>query len=213
MSEFYDKEGNVLEGFTADEADARAQEARNEAVEEANRLLEEKETAKQALEVELEELKRKDLNNGGLRKAVGAKEREIEELRNKINEVETGYKGKLAEIEGKQLTDVKETFISGVVGNDPKAKEKIEFYFNKFQPAKNKEELIENLKAASELAGKSARSTNQFSGKVVSSAGGNYSIPTDGSFGDGFDDKGAALDVAKKLGLSKADFEAAGYKI
>lgn len=218
MSEFFDSEGNAVEAFTQEEADQKATEARDQAIEEANQSLEnlktEKEAAeaaKQALEDQLTELKGKDFNNSNLRKAIGSKEKEVEELRNKINEVESGYKTKITEIETKQITEVKDTFIKSLVGDDLKAKDKLEFFYNKFAPAKNKDEMLENLKAAAQLAG-GGKPANPFSGRVVSAMGGNYDIPTDSSFKGGFDNKEDFFEVARKAGLSDQDIKMAEKK-
>lgn len=219
---FYDEEGNAIDALTQEEANAKAAEAREQAIAEANQLREDEvialqaekeaaQTSKQELEAQIAEIKGKDYNNGNLRKAIGAKEKEVEELRAKINEVEAGYKAKLADIETKQLAEVKDTFLKSIIGDDPKAKEKVDFYFNKFAPAKNKDEMIDNLRAAVQLAG-GGKQASPFSGRVVSSAGGNYEIPTDSSFKGGFDNKEAFLEVAKKAGLSDQEIKLAEAK-
>jgi len=208
MIEVFDKEGNLIENvLTQEEADIQIQTEKEKAIEGANVLRQEEidnlqiekdriETEKAELEIKLAGEGNKEFNFKTLREKTELKDKKIEELSKKIEDLSGVFTKKIDDLSVKQLEETKMELLSAL---DKNTREKVEFHYKSFTgiPA-TKEEVRQRIQNATTLA-TGGRARNTFTGSAVSSVGG---------IGNIFEEKTGKLenpdatDVARKLGIT-----------
>jgi len=215
----YDKEGKEVDALTQEEIDVQLQQEKETAVAQANALREEEvnalyeekvkiEAEKLALEEKLAGLQDKDKNFGSLRKAAETKDKEIELLRTKITEMETGFTKKVQDIETSKVQETKDQEIEKLAGQDIETKKKISFFYDQFVGgSETKEKIKEKVKNAYLLAMGGKAKVMQ--SDVISSSGGDVAIPNE-TIQQGKLSSPEVRDVAKKLGITDQELAKSG---
>jgi len=207
MVELFDKEGNVVEAFSAEELQAQ----KDAAIEEFKQANPDKSSELEILQSQLREkedelvkLRGKDTNFENLRKQKNAAEKAAEELRREIDEKIGAVKKEV--LDGVMKDHYNET-IGVLAGNDEELKKKIEFHYNRLQDsAVTKDEVSKKLRDAWVLATK-LDDPGALNSSVISSGGvSKLNIKNTQKFTP--EEKA----IGAKFGLSEKDFETYGGK-
>lgn len=214
MAELFDKEGNLVDNvFTQEELDAKLSEERTKAIEDANadrqeeidKLNEQITTKEKELETAKEELtkeKDKDKNLGGQRKIIEAKEKEVEDLKTKVSEIEKITGEKITKIEGEIKDRTISQMIEVLAPGDKDLADKIKFHYDNFKgEPKDLKEIQQRIENAYVLA-TGGRPQNPLTGEVISSSGGVGPKPSGGG-----KVSEEVMDVAKKMGITEQEMK------
>jgi len=213
MAELFNEQGEKVEALTPEEVEQKLNEAREQAIEETNRLRQEEiddlslqmesrnedlEKARQELEVE----KSKDKNLAGQGRIIKEKEKKIDELEVKHKELEEKLNQRINEVEQKG----KEKTISGMIqelsGGDKDISTKIRFYYDSFkgEPADEKE-IQDRIQNAYTLA-TGGKPISPLTGSAISSGGG---MPVINPSGEKVSPE--VQDLAHKMGVSDQEMK------
>jgi chromosome segregation ATPase len=221
MAELFDKDGNLVEAYTPEEVNAKLDEIRKEAADDAKtemqQTLEEKDDALAELrtklagaETELGSEKDKDKNLGGQRKIIEGKEKVIEDLTKKIADLETNTNTKLDEISRKEHDKMITAMIDDLTDGDQEISAKVKFHFENFRPIDEKDKKPEDIQKLIQERVKSAytlatggRASTPLSGPIISSAGGGK--PTINEGGEKVSPE--IQDLAHQLGVTDQDLK------
>jgi type VI protein secretion system component VasK len=220
MAELFDKDGNLVEAYTPDEVNAKLDDIRKEAAEDAKTELQDTMAEKDeqladlqgklaAAEADLAGEQNKDKNLGGQRKIIEGKEKVIEELTKKIADLETNTNSKLDEIGRKEHEKMIITMIDDLTDGDQELSAKVKFHFDNFKSIDEKDKkpeeiqkiIQERIKNAYTLA--TGGKTTPLSGPIISSAGGGK--PTINESGEKINPE--VQDLAHKLGVTDQDLK------
>ena len=137
-----DADGNDIEVYSQEEADALAQE---KAVAEAARVEAEKNAEMATMQEELTKLKDKEMNFERVRSKAEGKEIEVnEEVKKQVADLTA----RIEEMAAQPKNDVREEFVRTRIGDDKEQAERFNYYYDRLgSEAKTKEEV---LKAANE---------------------------------------------------------------
>lgn len=137
-----DADGNDIEVYSQEEADALAQE---KAVAEADRVKAEKDAEMATLQEELTKLKDKEMNFERVRSKAEGKEIEVnEEVKKQVADLTA----RIEEMAAQPKNDVREEFVRTRIGDDKEQADRFDYYYDRLgSEAKTKEEV---LKAANE---------------------------------------------------------------
>jgi len=137
-----DADGNDIEVYSQEEADALAQE---KAQEEADRVKAEKDAEMATLNEELAKLKEKDMNFERVRSKAEGKEIEVnEEVKKQVADLTA----RIEEIVAQPKNDVRDEFVRTRIGDDKEQVGRFNYYYDRLGgEAKTKEEV---LRAANE---------------------------------------------------------------
>ena len=195
MAEFYDKEGNVVTGFSEEEVQAKAAEAA--AAEVAKRTEAESALAKAVAERDALADTDKDKNFANLRDGLKKKDEEIEALR---KDVET--------TKATQAAETRKEILASLVGDDAELAKKIEEEMAQFrtQPT-TKAETLELAKKALAIV-KPAVAPGAFDGFM----NGGGRAPSAGENGKEYTPPAELKSVGSKMGISEEDWKKYGGK-
>jgi uncharacterized protein (DUF3084 family) len=208
MVQLFNEEGQLVDALTPEEVEARLDEVRQQAIEEANASRQEeiddltlqvqdREEERKRIEAELLKEKDKDKNLGGQRRVIEAKEKEIDELTKKIDNYKTEIDKKIGDIEGRGKEKTITEMIMGVAEDNKELADKIRFWYESFkgEPA-SEEETKQRIQNAYTLATGGKRA-NIMSGSLMSSAG---SLPVINPSGEKLSPD--VQDLAHKMGIN-----------
>jgi uncharacterized secreted protein with C-terminal beta-propeller domain len=201
MAELYDEEGNPVEALTAEEVEAKVQEATEAAKTEVNDQLVEK-------EAELEKLRSKETNFANLRTKTEKQTEQESELQKRIAEME----GKIEEAKGAGaqvfLDSVKDKSIEGLADGDEVLQAKIEEQYEVLNlPTATEAQINERVRRAYLLASEGQVVGNTLRGSMTPPQGSGRSLTPQRN------DAAPSADLAefgRRFGLSDDDWKTHG---
>lgn len=222
MAQLFDEQGNVVEALTPEEVEEKLNQARAEAIEEANAerqaeidavtaQVTEKEEALKTAQEDLQKEKDKDKNLGGQRRVIEEKEKKVEELTTLVNTLKSDFDKKIADIQSSDKRKTIDNMIDRVADGDKVMADKIKFYFDSFrsidETGKKPEDVIkeieERIKNAYTLAA-GTKPANPVGSTIISSAGPG-ATPVINPTGEKLSPE--LVDLAHKLGTSDAELK------
>lgn len=215
--EFIDKDGNPFEAFTPEEVEDKLNQVKEEvktenqqAMDDLQSKLDEKEGTLSNLQEELEKEKTKDKNLSGQRKVIEDKVKEIDTLKSEVEKIKKDSEAKFSDLEKKGKDKMIGNMIVELAGSDKNLADKIKFYYDTFKPMDEtnkkpgeiEKETQERIKNAYTLAA-GGRPSNPLSSSVLSSAGG--TSPVINPMGEKINPE--QQDLAHKLGIPDVDLK------
>lgn len=207
MSEFIDKEGNLVEAFTSEELSKQVEEAKKQAGEATKEELEtlqahitDLEEQIKTKEEEISKVGSKDYNFRQLETAKKASEAELVKLRGEIDLKISSVK---EEFVSKKLDDL----ITIVAGGAPEVIEKVKFHYKSFTGTPATDEEMKKRVESAFLLATGSKPANPLTGNIISSSGG-YVPPTSGAPKGKISE--GAKEVAHNLGLSDDELKDQG---
>ncbi len=213
--QLFDEQGRSVDALSPEEVEQRLQEAREQAIEEANASrqgeiddLTIQITAKEAeieeSKGELEREKGKEKNLSGQRKVIEEKEKVIDELKTKLGTLETTITQKFGELEQTKKNETVYAKIESLSAGDKEMASKIKFYYDTFkgEPGNDKE-VEDRIQNAYTLA-TGGRGGNPLSSRVIFSEG-MGAVPDVNPKGEKLNSEGQ--DLAHKMGVSDQELK------
>lgn len=198
MPQYFDKDGNEVEAFTAEEVTAREKAAAEAAVKD-NPQLKTLQEQLDATKKELEGFKDKDLNFANLKQSKEETEKKVKELQEQITAVEQG-----------SVKQMKSDVFDLLSDGDKDVREKLEKEYETFRgDPKTRDEIISQAKKALSIV-KPTAVPGAFDAFNI---GGGRPPVSGGDKGKEFVPSPELKQVANNLGISDEDFKKYGGQI